>query len=75
MSCLLVKLFTDRQIFISLVVVNYIVSNMQRSFAYARKLVEETDRISLSRKRAVSIPIIKEAMSVLDSEKLQGELF
>ena len=75
LSCLLVKLFTDRQIFITPEVVNYIVSNMQRSFAYARKLVEETDRISLSRKRAVSIPIIKEAMSVLDSEKLQGELF
>lgn len=75
LSCLLVKLFTDRQIFVTPEVVNYIVSNMQRSFSYARKLVEETDRISLSRKRAVSIPIIKEAMSVLDNAKLQGELF
>lgn len=75
LSCLLVKLFTDRQIFITPEVVNYIVSNMQRSFSYARKLVAETDRISLARKRAVSIPIIKEAMSVLDTEKLQGELF
>ena len=48
---------------------------MQRSFAYARKLVEETDRISLSLQRAVSTPIIKEAMSIIDSEKLQGDLF
>ncbi|MBE6459312.1 MAG: hypothetical protein E7010_05870 [Alphaproteobacteria bacterium] len=75
LSCLLVKLFSDRQIFITPEQINFIVSNMQRSFAYARKLVKETDRISLSLKRAVSIPIIKEAMTIIDSEKLQGDLF
>ena len=75
LSCLLVKLFSDRQIFITPEQINYIVSNMQRSFSYARKLVETTDRISLARKRAVSVSIIKEAMTIIDSEKLQGDLF
>ncbi len=75
LSCLLVKLFSDRQIFITPEQINFMVTNMQRSFAYARKLTAETDRISLARKRAVSISIIKEAMSAIDSEKLQGDLF
>ena len=34
--------------------INYLLANMRRSFAYARKLVAEIDNISLSRKRAVT---------------------
>lgn len=75
LSALILKLFTDRQIMLTPELIEYIVANMQRSFAYARKLVDEIDRISLSRKRAVTIPIIKDAMEVIASEKLQGELF
>lgn len=74
LSALLVKLFMDRQISITPDLIKYIISNMQRSFAYARKLVEETDRVSLANKRAVSLPIIKEAMNNLE-DKRQGELF
>ncbi len=74
LSALLVKLFMDRQITITPDLIKYILANMQRSFAYARKLVEETDRVSLANKRAVSLPIIKEAMSNLE-DKRQGELF
>ena len=47
---------------------------MQRSYAFARKLVAETDSISLARKRAVTIPIVKEALAVLNDDH-QGELF
>ena len=75
LSCLIVKLFMDRQIMVSPEIINYIIANMQRSFSFARKLVEETDKISLSRKRAVSLPIVKEAFEVLAREKLQGDLF
>lgn len=74
LQALIVKLFTDRQIIISQEVLNYIIANMQRSYAYARKLVEEIDNISLARKRAISIPIVKEALSVLNDNH-QGELF
>lgn len=75
LSCLLVKLFMDRQIIISPELLNYIIANMQRSFSFARKIVAEVDRISLSRKRAVTLPIIKEAFDILAEEKLQGDLF
>ncbi len=74
LSALIVKLFTDRQIAISQDIINYILANMQRSFAYTRKLIAEIDHISLARKRAVSIPIVKEAISYL-ADDLQGTLF
>lgn len=74
LTALIVKLFNDRQIIISQEVLNYIVQNMQRSFSYAQKLVAETDAISLSCKRAISVPIVKEAIKILNTN-VQQELF
>lgn len=74
LSALILKLFADRQIMVTPEIVNYLLLNMPRSFAYTRKLVAEIDNISLARKRAVSIPVIKEAVSVLNDNH-QGELF
>ncbi len=74
LSALIIKLFMDRQITVSRDVINYILVNMHRSFHYAHKLVEEIDNISLSYKRAVSIPIVKEAINNLGQHR-QGELF
>ena len=74
LSALIVKLFTDRQITVSLDVVHYILMNMQRSFGYIHRLVKEIDNISMSYKRAISIPIVKEAMMSLQDNS-QGELF
>lgn len=74
LQALIVKLFTDRQVIITPDILNYIVGNMQRSYAFARKLVIEIDNISLARKHAVSIPIVKEALAVL-TDNHQCELF
>lgn len=74
LAALVVKLFYDRQITISQEILNYIIQNMQRSFSYAQKLVAEVDAVSLAYKRAVSIPIVKEAMSYLASPD-QPDLF
>lgn len=71
---LLVKLFMDRQITPSQELLGYLLNNMQRSFSYARKLVEEIDNISLARKRAVSVNIAKEAIEILNAD-LQFNLF
>ena len=71
---LLVKLFTDRQINPSPELITYLINNMQRSFSYARKLVEEIDNISLARKRSVSLTIAKEALTTLNAD-LQFNLF
>ena len=74
LSALIIKLFMDRQITVSLDIVRYILVNMQRSFAYAEKLVNEIDNISLAYKRAVSVAIVKEAIAALNNNP-QGELF
>lgn len=74
LSALIVKLFSDRQLSVSPEIINYMLNNMQRSFSYCSRLVEEIDNISLARKRAVSIPLVKEAFAALDSHT-QGELF
>ncbi|MBR1605179.1 MAG: ATP-binding protein [Alphaproteobacteria bacterium] len=74
LSALIVKLFADRQLIITPDLISYMVKNMQRSFSFCNRLVAEIDTISLIRKRAVSLPIIKEALANLN-ETIQGELF
>ena len=74
LMALIVKLFNDRQIMITQEILNYIMQNMQRSFSFAIKLVEEIDLISLSKKRAVSINIVKEAIEYL-TNNTQMDLF
>lgn len=69
LSILILKLFSDRQINISPDVIKYMINNAPRSFSYIKKLVEESDLISFSKKRAISIPIIKEAMNYLKNDK------
>ncbi len=74
LMALLLKLFSDRQITPTPELLNYLLKNMQRSFSYARKLVEEIDNISLERKRAVSIAIAREAITAMNSD-MQFNLF
>lgn len=74
LSALIVKLFNDRQIMISQEILNYILQNIERSFSFAIKLVEEADFISLAKKRAMSVSIIKEAIEYLTSN-MQADLF
>ena len=75
LSALLVKLFVDRQIMPAPELIGYLLRNMRRSFEFARRLVAEIDNISLARKRAVSLPIAKEALAALAAEPRQGCLF
>lgn len=74
LSMLILKLFADRQVIISPDVVSYIINNAERSFTYVENLIEEVDAISISKKRAISIPIVKEAMLFI-SDDSQIELF
>lgn len=74
LMALLVKLFMDRQITPAPELLSYLLKNMQRSFSYARKLVEEIDNISLAKKRAISLNIAKEALAALNSDR-QFNLF
>lgn len=74
LSALIIKLFQDRQIMPSPEVVTYILSNMQRSFAYTRNLIETIDHISLAQKRAPNIALVKEAIADLNNNP-QADLF
>lgn len=74
LSALIVKLFSDRQLIVSPEIIEYMLKNMQRSFSFCNQLVAEIDNISLARKRAISINIVKEAINTLNNHN-QGELF
>ena len=65
LQTLIVKLFADRQLLITPEILNYIVQNTQRSFAYVRDLVQEIDAVSLALKSAVNYAVVRRAMEIL----------
>lgn len=62
LAALLVKLFADRQITPSHDVLDYILPRMERSFAAASTLVEAADRLALSEKRGISVPLMRRVL-------------
>jgi len=74
LTALIAKLFNDRQIIISQEILDYILNNAERSFEYIARLVEEIDDVSWVLGRAVSIPIVKEAIKNLQKNQ-QLDLF
>ncbi len=62
---ILVKMFADRQIMIGEDVIQYLTPRMERSFKFISDIVEQSDKIALSKKRAVTVPIIREALSAI----------
>lgn len=76
LQTLIVKLFNDRQILISPEILNFIVTNVPRSFEYIGKLVEECDNISLAYQCAVNYNVVKKAMELLaQTDSRQPDLF
>ena len=59
LSGMLVKLFSDRQLSISPEIINYMLIRMERSFSGAIDLVDKIDKLSLEKKRNITIPLIK----------------
>lgn len=65
LAAVLVKLFSDRQLNINDDILRYILPRMERSFAAARDLVEKADRLALSNKQKISVPLIREVFAGL----------
>ena len=63
LGAILVKLFNDRQLRVGEDVIKYILPRMERSFAAARDLVAQADKLALAEKKAVSIPLIRKILS------------
>jgi chromosomal replication initiation ATPase DnaA len=59
LAALLVKLFADRQLATSQALIGYLVRHMERSFAAAREIVEQLDRLSLQRGRPASVALAR----------------
>jgi chromosomal replication initiation ATPase DnaA len=62
LGSVLIKLFSDRQLNVGNDVVKYILPRMERSFGAARELVARIDTLALAQKRAVSIPLARDAL-------------
>lgn len=63
----LVKLFSDRQLVVDPVVVNYLATHMERSLARAYDVVDRLDARALSEKRRVTRALASEVLAALPS--------
>lgn len=62
MAIVLVKLFSDRQIFVPQEVVSFITARIERSFKAVRDIANDIDKKALAEKRAVTIPLVREIL-------------
>lgn len=63
LASVLIKQFSDRQLKVSNDVVKYILPRMERSFSAARDIVRDADRLALSRKTGISIPLMRDVLA------------
>jgi len=59
MEALIIKLFNDRQIIIKPNIVNFLMQRIERSYLGVAEIIDLIDKVSLSRKKSVSISLIK----------------
>jgi chromosomal replication initiation ATPase DnaA len=69
MQMIVVKLFADRQVSVSPEVVRYLARHLERSFGAVRDVVERLDRLALSRGRAITQVLAREAINAALSEQ------
>ena len=62
MQAVLIKQFADCQLTVAPEVITYILKNMERSFAALSYIVRRADELSLEKKRAVTIPLIRQVL-------------
>ncbi len=68
LACVLIKLFSDRQLTLTHDVIAYLLPRMERSFAAARDIVERADHKALSEKRGISIPLMRKILVDMQEE-------
>lgn len=65
LTAVIIKQFMDRQIIIPAEVIAYIIPRIERSFAAAGDIVRRIDRLALSRKRKITIPLVREILEIM----------
>ncbi len=61
---ILLKYFADRQIVVSSSVIHYLIHRIDRSYYKIAQIVEELDKLSLSKNKKISIPMIKSLLNI-----------
>jgi len=70
-AAMLVKLFADRQIAVSEDVVRFVLPRLERSFAAVRAFVAALDRVALSDRRRVTVPLARQILDVMASGQME----
>lgn len=65
LKAVLVKLFTDRQLAVEPLVIDYLALRMERSMAAASRIVAVVDRLALATHRKLTRPLAAEALASL----------
>lgn len=63
-EAVLVKLFADRQLRVGPEIIAYLAPRMERSFDAARRVVAAADDASLTRARAITVPLMREILDI-----------
>lgn len=63
MAIMLMKIFSDKQLFVPQEVINFIVPRIERSFKSVKELADKLDYMSLSGKKPITIPLVKSIVS------------
>ena len=71
LAAVLLKLFDDRQLEVSVGVIDYLVRHMERSFASARAVVEALDAHSLRQQRPVTVALARHVLEA-DADQTEG---
>jgi len=66
LKALIVKLLSDKQLVVSPDVIEYIVPRVERSFSAIKTLIDRADQMALSRKKTITVPIIRDVMNEQD---------
>ena len=56
---IIIKVSKDKGLLLSDTVINYILSHVERSYSIINNFINELDRLSLIRKKKITIPLIK----------------
>ncbi|MDH5722635.1 MAG: DnaA/Hda family protein [Alphaproteobacteria bacterium] len=70
LASVMIKLFSDRQLTMPQEVIAYVLPRMERSFSAAQQLVEYTDKLALSERRRISVPLMRKVLNDIQQAEL-----
>lgn len=68
LGAVLIKLFDDRQLKVSLDVISYLTPRIERSTDAARTVVAAIDDAAMVQKRRITLPFVRETLAALDGQ-------